>query len=67
MYKEGGCYFITSRILIVDMLDNKIDIPLISGFLIYNAHRLVVIVFVRSVFHLSPFVIELQSIQLIHL
>lgn len=40
MYKEGGCYFITSRILIVDMLDEKIDFKSIGGLLIYNAHRI---------------------------
>lgn len=39
MYAEGGCYFITSRILIVDLLDNKVNPLRISGLLIYNAHR----------------------------
>eukprot|EP01038_Epipyxis_sp_PR26KG_P009087 gene9087-12256_t len=40
LYSVGGCYFITSRILIVDLLDNKIDPVNISGILVYNAHRL---------------------------
>lgn len=39
MYNLGGCYFITSRILIVDLLDNKLDASKVSGLLIYNAHR----------------------------
>ncbi len=39
MYNEGGCFFITSRILIVDMLDGKLDANRITGLLIYDAHR----------------------------
>ena len=39
MYLEGGCFFITSRILIVDMLDGKIDPSVIGGLLIGNAHK----------------------------
>lgn len=39
MYAEGGCYFITTRILIVDLLDQTLDPVRISGFLIYDAHR----------------------------
>ena len=41
MYLEGGCFFITSRILIVDMLDGKVDPSLIGGILIANAHKYV--------------------------
>lgn len=40
MYQSGGCFIITSRILIVDMLDNKINPATILGFLIPNAHRI---------------------------
>jgi DNA excision repair protein ERCC-4 len=40
MYLEGGCLFVTSRILIVDLLDEKIDPKKIKGLLIYNAHRI---------------------------
>lgn len=40
LYLLGGCYFITSRILIVDLLDNKLDASKITGLLIYNAHRI---------------------------
>ncbi|ELT90017.1 hypothetical protein CAPTEDRAFT_178005 [Capitella teleta] len=39
-YLEGGVLFITSRILVVDMLTNRIPIHLISGILIYKAHRI---------------------------
>jgi DNA excision repair protein ERCC-4 len=38
MYKSGGCYIITSRILIVDLLSDKINVPNITGFLVPNAH-----------------------------
>lgn len=38
-YMQGGCYIITSRILIVDLLDNKVDAKSVSGLLVYNAHR----------------------------
>jgi DNA excision repair protein ERCC-4 len=41
-YMQGGCYIITSRILIVDLLDNKVDANSISGLLVYNAHRLAI-------------------------
>eukprot|EP01031_Cornospumella_fuschlensis_P029931 gene29931-36146_t len=40
MYQVGGCYFITSRILVVDLLDNKLDASKVAGLLIYNAHRI---------------------------
>lgn len=39
MYEEGGCFFITTRILIVDLLDGTLDPLRISGLLIYDAHR----------------------------
>ena len=39
LYLEGGCFFITSRILIVDMLDGKLDSSLIGGLLVANAHK----------------------------
>ena len=35
----GGCYIITSRILIVDLLDGKVNANSINGLLVYNAHR----------------------------
>lgn len=39
MYEQGGCFIITSRILIVDMLDGKVDPASILGFIVMNAHR----------------------------
>ena len=40
-YLKGGCFFITSRILVVDMLTDRIPIDLISGILVYNAHKII--------------------------
>ncbi|KAI7865197.1 hypothetical protein BDF14DRAFT_1828192 [Spinellus fusiger] len=40
MYCKGGIFSITSQILAVDMLSNRVPIPLISGFVIANAHRI---------------------------
>ncbi|ETV81611.1 hypothetical protein, variant 1 [Aphanomyces astaci] len=39
MYKSGGCIIITSRILVVDMLNHSIDISMISGLLMCHAHK----------------------------
>ena len=41
LYALGGCFLVTSRILIVDLLDGKADPSLIAGLLIPNAHRCV--------------------------
>lgn len=38
LYLMGGCFSVTSRILIVDLLLERIPMNLISGFLISNAH-----------------------------
>jgi len=38
-YLKGGVLFITSRILVVDLLRQRLPGHLIAGFLIYNAHR----------------------------
>jgi len=40
MYLEGGCFIITSRILIVDLLDEKVDVSNICGLLVPNAHKI---------------------------
>lgn len=40
MYREGGCYFITSRILIVDLLDNTLDPSICHGLLVFDAHKI---------------------------
>jgi len=39
MYAEGGCFIITSRIMIVDLLTSKVDILKICGFLVNDAHK----------------------------
>ncbi|KAI8369465.1 uncharacterized protein BYT42DRAFT_584566 [Radiomyces spectabilis] len=39
MYRSGGVFSITSRILAVDMLLKRIPIALITGIIVYNAHR----------------------------
>jgi DNA excision repair protein ERCC-4 len=40
-YLRGGCFFVTSRILVVDMLTDRIPIDLITGILVYNAHQVI--------------------------
>jgi DNA excision repair protein ERCC-4 len=40
-YLKGGCFFITSRILVVDMLTDRIPIDLITGLLVFNAHQII--------------------------
>ncbi|KAJ1391525.1 hypothetical protein B484DRAFT_408714, partial [Ochromonadaceae sp. CCMP2298] len=39
-YALGGCFLITSRILIVDLLDDRVDARRVSGLLVYDAHRI---------------------------
>jgi len=39
IYLEGGVLFITTRILVVDMLVERIPIHLVSGILVYKAHK----------------------------
>ncbi|CEP16749.1 hypothetical protein [Parasitella parasitica] len=39
MYRESGIFSITSRILAVDMLLDRIPTLLINGIIVYNAHR----------------------------
>ncbi|CAF1437265.1 unnamed protein product, partial [Didymodactylos carnosus] len=40
LYLQGGIFFVTSRILTVDMLTFRVPIELISGLLVYRAHRI---------------------------
>ncbi|KAG0182633.1 hypothetical protein DFQ29_002965 [Apophysomyces sp. BC1021] len=40
MYRQGGVFAITSRILAVDMLLKRVPVPLISGVVVFNAHRI---------------------------
>ncbi|KAH0822060.1 hypothetical protein GEV33_000731 [Tenebrio molitor] len=39
VYLSGGVHFITTRILVVDMLKNRIPIDKITGFIILRAHK----------------------------
>ena len=38
-YSDGGCYFITNRVLVVDFLTKRLDPKHVSGFLIYQGHQ----------------------------
>ena len=40
MYLEGGVLFISGRILVVDLLKNRVPLNLVSGFLVYRAHSI---------------------------
>ena len=39
MYRNGGVFSVTSRILAVDMLLDRVPTAMISGIVLYNAHR----------------------------
>lgn len=39
MYRQSGIFSVTSRILGVDMLLERVPISMISGIIVYNAHR----------------------------
>ncbi|GLD98642.1 hypothetical protein PINS_up007359 [Pythium insidiosum] len=39
LYKQGGCCLVTSRILVVDLLNQKLDSKMITGLLVNDAHR----------------------------
>ncbi|KAJ9052145.1 DNA repair protein RAD16, variant 5 [Entomophthora muscae] len=39
IYRRGGIIAITSRILVVDLLCNRVPIPLVTGFLVADAHQ----------------------------
>ncbi|GLJ46967.1 hypothetical protein SUGI_0991250 [Cryptomeria japonica] len=39
-YSQGGVFFITSRILVVDLLNEKVPLSRVAGLIIVNAHRL---------------------------
>ncbi|CAH1775707.1 unnamed protein product [Owenia fusiformis] len=40
IYMEGGVLFVTSRILVVDMLTDRVPMDLVSGILVYKAHKI---------------------------
>uniref|UniRef100_A0A6Q2WVT2 DNA repair endonuclease XPF n=1 Tax=Esox lucius TaxID=8010 RepID=A0A6Q2WVT2_ESOLU len=41
VYTQGGVLFVTSRILVVDFLTDRIPAHLISGLLVYRAHKII--------------------------
>ncbi|XP_034564439.1 DNA repair endonuclease XPF [Notolabrus celidotus] len=41
VYTQGGVLFVTSRILVVDFLTDRIPAHLISGILVYRAHKII--------------------------
>jgi DNA excision repair protein ERCC-4 len=40
LFRRGGCYIITSRLLVVDLLDKKLPAQNILGMLVANAHKI---------------------------
>lgn len=40
MYLEGGVLFMSGRILVVDLLKNRIPLKLVTGILVYRAHNI---------------------------
>lgn len=40
LYKQGGVFLVTSRILIVDLLAERLDVSRIRGMVVNNAHRI---------------------------
>ncbi|CAH1389674.1 unnamed protein product [Nezara viridula] len=40
LYLEGGLLFISSRILVVDLLKERVPITMITGFIVMRAHRI---------------------------
>ncbi|EFO27962.1 ERCC4 domain-containing protein [Loa loa] len=40
LYMEGGVYFITSRILMVDFLQERIPVKNVAGIIVHRAHQL---------------------------
>lgn len=52
MYKLGGVYIITARILVVDMLQKIVDPNDITGMIVYDAHEIMNIHNVRFAAHI---------------
>lgn len=40
MYLEGGALFMSGRILVVDLLKNRVPLSLVTGILVYRAHNI---------------------------
>ncbi|XP_067027510.1 DNA repair endonuclease XPF-like isoform X1 [Acropora muricata] len=41
VYLRGGVLFVTSRILVVDMLTKRLPIHLVTGIVVYRAHKII--------------------------
>ncbi|XP_022100212.1 DNA repair endonuclease XPF-like [Acanthaster planci] len=41
IYLQGGVLFVTSRILVVDMLTDRLPIDLVTGVLVFKAHKII--------------------------
>ena len=41
VYMNGGVIFITARILVIDMLTERVPFKLVSGLIVYNAHTII--------------------------
>ncbi|XP_073228243.1 DNA repair endonuclease XPF-like [Porites lutea] len=41
VYLSGGVLFVTSRILVVDMLTKRLPIHLVTGIVVYRAHKII--------------------------
>lgn len=40
LYNSGGTFFISSRILVIDMLLERVPYDIVSGIIVYNAHKI---------------------------
>lgn len=40
IYLNGGVLFVTERILVVDLLSDRVPIDLVTGFIVYKAHKI---------------------------
>lgn len=40
LYNAGGAFFISSRILVTDMLSERVPYDIISGIIVYNCHKI---------------------------
>ncbi|KAL8600798.1 hypothetical protein ACOMHN_055993 [Nucella lapillus] len=41
LYLEGGVQFVTSRILVVDLLTDRVPVDKVTGILVYKAHKVI--------------------------
>ena len=40
LYLQGGVFFVTSRILVVDMLTKRLPIDYVTGIIVHRAHKI---------------------------